>query len=57
MILLGDFNTVFTELYLASNMVFKIDKGREDLKKVMGHFKLIDVLRERNRTSRQFSRR
>lgn len=56
-ILMGDFNTVFTELDLASNMVFKTDKGREELKKMMGDFKLIDVWRERNRTSRQFSRR
>ncbi len=56
-ILMGDFNTVFTKLDLASNMVFKTDKGREELKKMMGDFKLIDVWRERNRTSRQFSRR
>ncbi len=38
-------------------MVFKTDKGREELKKMMGDFKLIDVWRERNRTSSQFSRR
>lgn len=55
-ILIGDFNTVFTELDLASKMVFKADKGREELVKIMADFNLIDVWRERNRTKRTFSR-
>lgn len=55
-ILIGDFNTVFTELDLASEMVFKTDKGREELVKIMRECNFIDVWRERNRTKRKFSR-
>lgn len=55
-ILMGDFNTVFTELDLASEMVFKTDKGREELVKIMKECNLIDIWRERNRKKRKFSR-
>ncbi len=60
-ILIGDFNTVFSELDLGSKMVFRAEKGREELvmvkvMKVMKESNLIDVWRERNRTKRKFSR-
>ncbi len=55
-ILIGDFNTVFSEIDLASKMVFKAEKGREELVKAMKESNLIDVWRERNRTKRKFSR-
>ncbi len=55
-ILIGDFNTVFSELDLGSKMVFRAEKGREELVKVMKESNLIDVWRERNRTKRKFSR-
>lgn len=56
-ILVGDFNTVYSELHLASKMVCKAGKGREELMKVMKESYLIDVWRERNRTRREYSRK
>lgn len=47
-IMLGDFNTVFSKQDIAEGMVFKSDTGRKELKLLMGENKMVDIWRERN---------
>lgn len=56
-IMLGDFNTVFSKQDMADGMVFKSDTGRKELKSLMEENNMIDVWRERNEKKREFSRR
>nr|BAC82613.1 pol-like protein [Danio rerio] len=56
-IIMGDFNTVFSKLEMAEGMVFKTDKGRKELKILMEEMNLIDVWRERNEQTKEYSRR
>lgn len=56
-ILLGDFNVAFTKLDIGNNMVFKTDRGRNELKRLMENFNFIDIWRERNQTRKEYSRR
>lgn len=54
-IMLGDFNTVFSKQDMADGMVFKSDTGRKELKSLMEENNMIDVWRERNEKKREFS--
>lgn len=56
-IVMGDFNTVFSRLDIANDMVYKRDSGREELLKLMDKYDLIDIWRERNEGIKDFSRR
>ena len=56
-IMMGDFNTVFSKQDMAEGMVFKTDKGRKELKALMSENNMIDVWRERNEKKKEFSRR
>ncbi len=55
-LIMGDFNTVFSKMDIAEGMVFKSDSGRRKLKCVMEENNLVDVWRERNEGIREFSR-
>jgi len=56
-IMMGDFNTVFSKQDMAEGMVFRTDTGRKELKALMGENNMIDVWRERNEKKKEFSRR
>lgn len=56
-IMMGDFNTVFSKQDMAEGMVFKTDTGRRELKALMEENNMIDVWRERNEKKKEFSRR
>lgn len=56
-ILVGDFNTVFSKLDMADGMVFRTDVGRKELKEMMEERNFIDVWRENHERKRDFSRR
>lgn len=56
-ILVGDFNTVFSKMDMADGMVFRTDMGRKELKEMMEERNLIDVWRENHERKREFSRR
>lgn len=56
-IMMGDFNTVFSKQDMAEGMVFKTDTGRKELKALMEENNMIDVWRERNEKKKEFSRR
>ena len=56
-IMMGDFNTVFSKQDMAEGMVFKSDTGRKELKALMAENNMIDVWRERNEKKKEFSRR
>jgi exonuclease III len=56
-VIMGDFNVVFSKLDMAEGMVFKTDTGRKELKGLMEENELIDVWRERNEKRKEFSRR
>lgn len=56
-IMMGDFNTVFNKLDMAEGMVFKTDKGRKELKGLMEKYDIIDVWRERNENTKEYTRR
>ena len=56
-IMMGDFNTVFSKLEIGEGMVFKNDKGRKELKLLMEENNMIDVWRERNEKKKEYSRR
>lgn len=56
-IMMGDFNTVFSKQDMAEGMVFKTDTGRKELKVLMEEKNMIDVWRERNEKKKEFSRR
>lgn len=56
-IMMGDFNTVFSKLEMGEEMVFKTDKGRKELKLLMEENNIIDVWRERNEKKKEYSRR
>jgi len=56
-IMMGDFNTVFSKKDMADGMVFKRDTGRKELKSLMEENNMIDVWRERHEKKREFSRR
>ncbi len=45
-ILMGDFNTVFSRMDITNDMVYKRDSGREELLKLMDKHELIDIWRE-----------
>ncbi len=56
-ILMGDFNTVFSRMDITNDMVYKRDSGREELLKLMDKHELIDIWREMNEGIKDFSRR
>ncbi|MGL4945368.1 MAG: endonuclease/exonuclease/phosphatase family protein [Fusobacteriaceae bacterium] len=56
-IMMGDFNTVFSKLDMAEGMVFKTDKGRKELKSLMEEYDIVDVWRERNENKKEYTRR
>ncbi|KAK2816439.1 hypothetical protein Q7C36_022710 [Tachysurus vachellii] len=56
-IMMGDFNTVFSKQDMAEGMVLKTDTGRKELKALMEENNIIDVWRERNEKKKEFSRR
>lgn len=51
-----DFNTFLDKKDIGENMVYRADRGRTELKKVMEENDLIDVWRERNKEKREYSR-
>lgn len=56
-ILLGDFNTVFSKLDMAEGMVYRTDTARKELNVLMEENDLIDIWRVRNEKRREYSRR
>ncbi|MGL5245458.1 MAG: endonuclease/exonuclease/phosphatase family protein, partial [Sarcina sp.] len=56
-ILVGDFNTVFSKRDIAEGMVFRTDMGRRELVSLMEERNMTDVWRERNENKREFTRR
>lgn len=56
-IMMGDFNTIFSKQDIAEGMVFKTDTGRKELKALIEENNMIDVWRERNEKKKEFSRR
>jgi len=55
-VIMGDFNVVFSKLDMAEGMVFKTDTGRKVLKGLMEENELIDVWRERNEKRKEFKK-
>lgn len=56
-IIVGDFNTVFSKRDMAEGMVFRTDMGRKELVSLMEERNMTDVWRERNENKREFTRR
>lgn len=56
-IMMGDFNTVFSRQDIAEGMGFKSDTGRKELRSLMEENNMMDVWRERNENKREYSRR
>ncbi len=57
LILVGDFNMVFSTFDMADGMVFKTDVERRFLTEMMEEENLIEVWREKKQRKRNFSRR
>lgn len=56
LILIGDFNMVFSAQDMADGMVFISDTGRKALRSLMDDSNLVDVWRDCNMSKREFSR-
>lgn len=55
--LFGDFNTVLQRIDIDDSMVFRADRGRNELNNIMRKYDMVDVWRERNGFKRDYSRR
>lgn len=56
-ILIGDFNVALTKIDVGVSMVYRPDRGRRELAKLMNRYKLIDIWREMHRKEIVYSRR
>lgn len=56
-LLMGDFNTVLERIDVDDFMIYRHDRGRDELYEMMEKYELLDVWRERNKCKREYSRK